>query len=255
VLVAYLGFRTYDWRVYSRLSSDRGGSFGPEQSLTDAAYPPGDNNEALDATPRAGLGAGTQRVAFTDFRKRIESQSRPHQLYDIDIASPGGADHQVDPHGSEQISTFSPALVTLPDGDALVAWQDHAGALAQIELARVHGLDAAQAWRVEDSGGEGANGWRPALALTRGEPAASVRCTGRHDHRRGRRARARCRRRHRRGTRADQARPRAHRHRLRHPGRRPAGGADELSVLAAWEDERNGPAQIYVARAPVSKLR
>jgi hypothetical protein len=36
---------------------------------------------------------------------------------------------------------------------------------------------------------------------------------------------------------------------------RPALAVSGSSVVAAWEDERDGPAQIFVARAPIARIR
>jgi hypothetical protein len=102
----------------------------------------------------------------------------------------------VDGHGAAQVSAFSPALVALPRGQALVAWQDMARGPGQIRIARVRrGRAAGRARRVDEAHNGSWSAWRPALALTRGR------------------------------------------------------------VVCAWEDERDGPAQIYVASARTSRIR
>lgn len=199
VLVSWIDFRSYDWRVTARESADGGASFGPQQVLSTA---PADV-EALDDTPRAAYATAPGApprglVAHTRFMKELDGLRTPSRLYDTVLAPVGGGSGpvQVDQHGGAQVSTFSPALATLPGGDALVAWQDHAKGPGDVFLARVAGAAVAtgapvarHAIRVDDSGTSGTNQWRPQLAVT----------TNR--------------------------------------------------VVVAWEDERDGPAQIYVARA------
>jgi hypothetical protein len=199
VLVAYMDFVTADWRIYSRESSDGGATFGGPEKVndtppvkTDPILPP--ENEALDDWPAAAIG-DRPVVAFTDFRKH-DASTRPHELYDTLVTVPGARNRQVDHHGADQVSTFSPALLALPGGDALVAWQDMAAGPGDIMIVRMRdGLERGRAVRVDDSGTAGWNQWRPALALT---------------------------------------------------GRR---------VVAAWEDERDGPPQIYTARARPARIR
>lgn len=197
VLVSWIDFRSYDWRVSARESADGGATFGPEQVLTAT---PGDV-EALDDTPRAAYAQAAPNdpvrglVAHTRWRKEPEGLRTPSRLYDTVLASLGGpAPVQADDHGGDQVSTFSPALATLPGGDVLIAWQDHAKGPGDIFLARMRGAAAGTpvrrpAVRVDDSGTAGTNQWRPQVALTANR------------------------------------------------------------VVVAWEDERDGPAQIYVARA------
>jgi hypothetical protein len=153
--------------------------------------------ESLEDSPSAALGREGPLVAFTDWAKDDSSATTPSRLYDTDAAIPGGTRHQVDQHGAAHVETFSPSLLALPDGDALVAWQDMARGPGDIYVRRVgsDGAPAGRAQRVDDTGTAGWNQWRPALALT---------------------------------------------------ARR---------VVAAWEDERDGPAQIYAARARAARLR
>jgi hypothetical protein len=196
VAVAWLDFRAYDWDVVSRASTDDGASFGPVKAVNDTPA----SRESLEDTPRVAIGPDGPLVAFTDYRKRADTDTdlSPHQLYDTFVAAPGGANRRVDQHGAEQVSTFAPSIALLPGGDALVAWQDAGGArgAADIYIARVpRGQGAGRAVRVDDTGSRGWNQWRPALTMARGR------------------------------------------------------------VLAAWEDERDGPAQIYFSRARPRRIR
>lgn len=203
VLVSWVDFRSYDWRVVARESTDAGVTFGAPEVLT--ATPA--DLEALDDAPRAAYatpaGGGSPRglVASTRWAKDPEGVRAPSRLYDTVLAQLGGdRPLQADPHGAAHVSTFSPALATLPGGDALVAWQDHAGGPGDVLLTRVRGAAgtgprAGRPLRVDDTGRAGTNQWRPALAVT--------------------------------------------------PRR----------VLVAWEDERDGPAQIYVTRADPRRVR
>ena len=199
LLLAYMDSATADWRIWSRESSDRGDTWGAEQQVndtppvkTDPVLPP--ENEALNDAPAAAFTSRGPLVAFTDFRKHDASQA-PHELYDTLVSVPGAGNRQVDPHGGQQIVTFWPAILPLPGGDALVAWQDHAQGSADIAVARVGPSRIGPAHRVDDSGRAGWNQWRPALART------------------------------------------------------------SRAIVAAWEDDRDGPANIFVARARPARIR
>jgi hypothetical protein len=192
VLVAWVDFLRYDWDVFSRLSRDGGRGFGPQADVNDT--PPSD--EALDDSPRAAFAGRTPLVAFTDWRKRDSASLVPHQEFDTYLATPGGPNRQVDPYGRRQLSTFAPAICGLPNGDALVAFQDASSGQNHVRIVRMRrGRRRGRAWRIDDAGGLGGNAWRPQLACARGR------------------------------------------------------------VIAVWEDERDGPAQIYTASAPVRRIR
>ena len=166
VLLSWLDFRTYDWRVSVRRSHDAGASFGAERAVTDT--PAG--QEALDDTPRSLLLRGDHElVAFTAYGKR-GTHGAPHPLYDIDAAVPGRTNRQVDTHGSAQVSTFSPSAVALPSSGALVAWQDDALPPGEIVVARVDasGRRRGSAVRVDDAGTRGRGAWRPAVTVAGG---------------------------------------------------------------------------------------
>jgi hypothetical protein len=191
VLVSWLDFRNYDWDVFSRTSEDGGGSFAPEVTVNDT--PSGD--EALNDSPRAALLSGGPLVAWTDWRKRDSSASRPHSAYDTYSAVPGGPNRQVDPHSGRQVSTFSPAICSLGK-DALIAFQEALHGQNDIRIVRMlGGTRRSRTRRVDDAGRGGGNAWRPQLA-----------CSG---------------------------------------GR----------VLAAWEDERDGPPQVYAAVGSSRRIR
>ncbi len=192
VLLSWIDFHTYDWRVWSRTSTDAGSSWGAQTKVTDT---PADH-EALDDTPRGALTSSGPVVAWTDFRKRDVNRT-PHSLYDIAAARPGAANHRIDTPSPLQSLAFAPSVVA--DGShALVAWQDMAAGPGRILLSRIdaHGRATRHRVRVDDGGTQGWNAWRPALAAVSG-------------------------------------------------GR----------VLAAWEDERDGPGQIFFARAKRAALR
>jgi hypothetical protein len=192
VLVTWIDFLRYDWDVFSRLSRDRGRTFGPQ---TDVNNTPA-SEEALDDTPRAALAGRTPLVAWTDFRKRDSASLVPHEEYDTYLATPGGRNRQVDPYGRRQLSTFAPAVCGLSNGDAVVAFQDASSGQNDIRIVRMRRDGRrGRARRVDDAGRRGGNAWRPQVACARGR------------------------------------------------------------VIAAWEDERDGPAQIYVARARVRRIR
>jgi len=201
VLVSWVDFRSYDWRTYVRESSDGGATFGAETVVSRAPT----EVEELDDTPRAayaGSGAALRPlVVHTRWLKEPDGVKTPSRGYDTVLAPVGGAASlQVDGHGGDPVATFAPALAGLADGDALVAWQDHAKGGSDVYVSRVTGAAgtvprAHTPLRVDDSGRAGTNHWRPAIALTDGR------------------------------------------------------------VLVAWEDERDGPAQIYLARASPPRVR
>jgi len=204
VLVSWMDLRTYDWRIYSRESSDGGATFASEKAVqdtpplkTDATLPP--ENEALNHDPVSLFSAGAPLVAFTDFRKYAESASAPHRLYDTILGEPGARNLRVDQHGGDQVSTYAPAAVALPGGDVALTWQDHGSGPADLFVARVRlgsaEVGAGRAIRVDDSGTAGWNQWRPAIATV---------------------------------------------------------GAGRLLIL--WEDERDGPANIFASYAKSQKL-
>jgi hypothetical protein len=195
LLLSWIDFHTYDWRVWSRTSKDAGSTWGAQTQVTDT--PSGD--EAIDDTPRGLLSQGGPLVAWTDFRKRDSANRTPHSLYDAVAARPGGANHRVDRPSPLQSMAFAPAIAADGASHAFVAWQDMAAGPGRILLTRIDASGATagkRRVRVDDGGTRGANAWRPALATVSG-------------------------------------------------GR----------VLAAWEDERDGPAQIFFARARRSALR
>jgi len=192
VLVTWLDFLNYDWDVFSRVSTDGGKSWKDQQLVNDT---PAENEELAD-TPRASLGPGRDFIAWTDWRKRDSSATRPHQMYDIYMSRGGGANVQVDPYGERQLSTFAPEVCAVGRRDALVAFQD--ASKGQNDIRAVYmkrGMKRGRARRVDDGGPRAGNAWRPRLA-----------CTRRH-------------------------------------------------AVALWEDERDGPAQIYFARAKLGRLR
>lgn len=201
VLVTWLDFLNYDWDVFSRLSTDRGRTWQGQRMVNDAPEDDPDTeeneqDEALADSPRAALGRGREFVAWTDWRKRDSSATRPHQMYDIFIADGDGANVQVDPYGGRQRSTFHPDICAGRRGNALVAFQDAARGQNDIRIVYMRkGRERGRARRVDDAGRRGGNSWRPRLG---------------------------CWRRH---------------------------------VLALWEDERDGPAQVYVARSTLRRLR
>lgn len=194
VLVAWIDFLNYDWDVFARSSADGGQSWGAQRLVNDT--PPED--ESISDSPRALISGGRELVAWTDFRMRDSSATRPHQMYDTYIAEVGGPNAQVDPYGRKQVSTFSPdacATGKRGKGGALVAFQDASRGQNDVRAALVDGAgEAGRAFRVDDAGRRGGNAWRPRLAC----------------------------------------------------GKRGA--------VALWEDERDGPAQIYFARARLGKL-
>jgi hypothetical protein len=188
VLVTWTDFLNYDWGVFSRLSSDRGASFAPQVRVTNNTEGSGQREELAD-DPDATLGTRKPLIAWTDWRKRDSAARTPHQEYDIFVAAPGGANRQVDGHGTRQVSAFAPSICTTP-GHAFVAFQDASHGRSEIRLAALRGdRRRGRTLLVSNAPRSAGNAWRPRLACS--------------------------------GTR----------------------------VLALWEDERDGPPQIYLARA------
>ena len=192
VLVTWLDFLNYDWDVFSRLSTNGGKKFGDQRLVNDTP----ETDEELADTPRAALTRAGELVAWTDWRKRDSSATKPHQMYDTYLSAPGKDNVQVDPYGGKQLSTFSPDVCAIGRGDALVLFQDAGKGQNDIRAVLMkRGTKRGKARRVDDAGPRAGNAWRPRLA-----------CGG---------------------------------------GR----------ALALWEDERDGPAQIYFARAKLKRLR
>jgi hypothetical protein len=197
VSVAWVDFRTYDWRPYSRTSTDGGATFAPERDVSSAYSMNPAPREQLADSPSVALDAKDTFVAWTDWRKEDDTNVMPSSAYDTWVArsTGGGFEPEVraDDRGARQASTFWPAAVA-QGGDVLVAWQDSASGTGDIRMARIGHAERGPAVRVDDTGRSGINQYRPSLALA---------------------------------------------------GRR---------LVAAWEDERNGPMQIYAATAPGSGI-
>jgi hypothetical protein len=192
VLVSWLDFVNYDWDVYSRLSTDGGMSWRDQQVVNDTP----EEDEELADTPRAALTAKGELVAWTDWRKRASSATKPHQMYDTYLSAPGDDNVQVDPYGTRQVSTFSPDICAVGRRHALVVFQDASKGQNDIRAAYMkRGTRRGKARRVDDAGKRAGNAWRPRVA-----------CQGKR-------------------------------------------------VLALWEDERDGLAQIYFARTTIDRLR
>ncbi len=190
-VVSWTDFRTYDWRIYQRLSADGGRTFADESAVGDV---PAETESLADRPQAVVLRGGGPLIAWTHWAK-TDNWREPLRLHDTLVGAPGAKSFQADGHGAEHTSTFSPALLALPDGGAVVAWQDHARGPGDIRAARVTATGAGKPYRVDDSGDAGWNQWRPALGLT------------------------------------------------------------SARVVVAWEDERDGPANIFVARAKPSRIR
>ena len=201
VFLTWIDFLHYDWDVFSRLSTNGGRTWKSQEPVNDAPEDDPDTeeneqDEALADTPRAALTAAGSLVAWTDWRKRESSATKPHQMYDTFVAQPGRKNVQVDPYGTKQLSTFAPDICAVGRRDALVAFQDASRGQNDVRAVYVRGgNERGRARRVDDAGPRAGNAWRPRLA-----------CSGEN-------------------------------------------------VLALWEDERDGPAQIYFARAKLRRLR
>jgi hypothetical protein len=192
VLLTWIDFLSYDWDVFTRLSTNAGRNWKDQQVVNDTP----DEDEELADTPRAALTARGELVAWTDWRKRNSSATKPHQMYDTFLSAPGKDNVQVDPYGAKQLSTFAPDICAVGRRDALVVFQDASKGQNDIRAVYMRrGTKRGGARRVDDAGPRAGNAWRPRLA-----------CTRRH-------------------------------------------------ALALWEDERDGVAQIYAARAKLDRLR
>ena len=191
VLVTWLDFLNYDWDVFSRVSTDGGRTWQDQRLVNDTP----EDDEALADTPRASLGSGRDMIAWTDWRKRDSSATRPHQMYDIFVSQPGGKNVQADPYGTRQLSTFAPDVCGHRQ-DSLVVFQDASRGQNDIRAVLMRrGTRRGKARRVDDAGSRGGNAWRPRLGCSGGD------------------------------------------------------------ALVLWEDERDGPAQIYFARGRLGRLR
>jgi hypothetical protein len=170
VLVTWLDFQAYDWGVFSRLSSNGGASFAAERRVTSDAA---DQEELADAPDPVFLSA-KPLIAWTDWRKRVSAGTRPHQEYDIFIASPGGKNRQVDPYGGRQLSTFSPSICDAGGGRALVAFQDSSAGRSVVRAVSMRGgAGRGRARLVSDAGAGGGNAWRPRIACSGGRVVAA----------------------------------------------------------------------------------
>ena len=187
VLLTWIDFLNYDWDVFSRLSTDGGKSWRDQVLVNDTP----EEDEELADTPRAALTSKRELVAWTDWRKRDSSATKPHQMYDIFMSVPGRDNLQLDPYGAMQVSTFSPDICAIGRRDTLTVFQD--ASKGQNDIRAV--LNDGRTRRVDDGGPRAGNAWRPRVA-----------CAGRR-------------------------------------------------ALVLWEDERNGVAQIYFARANLRRLR
>jgi hypothetical protein len=170
VLVTWLDFQDYEWGVFSRLSSNGGTSFGAQRRVTND----GADQEQLADSPGAALPArGAALIAWTDWRKRASAGTKPHQEYDTFIASPGGANRQVDPYGGRQVSTFTGSICSGPRGGAIVAFQDASAGRSVVRAVTMRGgTKRGRARLVSDAGAGGGNAWRPRLACSGGRVVA-----------------------------------------------------------------------------------
>ena len=161
VLVTWIDFQGYDWGVFSRVSSNGGSSFGRETRVTtDAA-----DQEELADSPDPAFVRSKPLIAWTDWRKRASAATKPHQEYDISIASPGGRNRQVDPYGGRQVSTFGPSICDAGGGRALVAFQDASAGTSVIRTVAMRG--GVRRGRTHLLSGPG-NAWRPRIACSGG---------------------------------------------------------------------------------------
>jgi hypothetical protein len=200
VLVSWIDFHTYDWRVYERASSDGGQTLAGtiQVSADPGAGGSEPDPEALTDTPRGTFTGDGPLIAYTDYRKRAASQRAPHQLYDIAVAAPGERPVRADGNGTAPRSSFAPVIAGFEGTGAVVAWQDHPRGDADVLMRFVVGEGAVgPAQRVDDAGTVGWNSWRPDIALY---------------------------------------------------------GGPEPGVLVCWEDDRDGPSQIFCARASDYRL-
>jgi hypothetical protein len=171
VLVTWLDFETYDWGVYSRLSPNGGASFAKQVRVTSDA----DDQEELADSPAPALPArGKPLIAWTDWRKRDSAGTKPHQEYDTFVANPGGKNHQVDPYGGKQVSTFAPSICLSGRGRATVAFQDASAGRSVVRAVTVRGAGSrrGRARLISDAGAHAGNAWRPQLACSGGRAVA-----------------------------------------------------------------------------------
>jgi hypothetical protein len=163
VLVSWTDFKDYEWGVFSRLSGNGGKSFAAQVKVTRDP----DDQEQLADSPDPALGTtGKPLIAWTDWRKRDSSATKPHSEYDTFIASPGGRNRQVDPYGGSQVSTFSPSICAAGKADALVAFQDSSAGRSVVRVVgmRRGGAKRGRARLVSDAGARAGNAWRPRIA-------------------------------------------------------------------------------------------
>jgi hypothetical protein len=180
VLATWLDFQNYDWGVFSRLSTDAGSSFGPQARVTDnreddpATAEVNEQQEELADSPSAAITSkGTPLIAWTDWRKRDSSATKPHRQYDTFIASPGARNRQVDPHGGRQVSTFAPSICAARRGHAIVAFQDSSRGRSEVRVVTMRGgTGRGRSRLVNDAGAAGGNAWRPQLACSGGRVLA-----------------------------------------------------------------------------------
>ncbi len=153
--------------------------------------------EALDDRPQAALLAdGRPLVAWTDWRTDPgTARSARAASTTPSSGAPASRTSRSTGRATPTARRSRPPSRALPDGGAVVAWQDHTAGPGDVHAARV-GADGrpGRALRVDDSGRAGSNQWRPAIAVT------------------------------------------------------------SRRVVVAWEDERDGPTQIYASRAAPSRL-
>jgi hypothetical protein len=171
VLVTWLDFEAYDWGVFSRLSSTGGQTFGKQVRVTSDTA---DQEELADSPAPALPARGKPLIAWTDWRKRDSSGTKPHEEYDTFVASPGGKNHQADPYGGKQVSTFAPSICLSRRGRATIAFQDAAAGRSVVRAVTVRGAASkrGRARLVSDAGARGGNAWRPQLACSGGRVVA-----------------------------------------------------------------------------------
>jgi hypothetical protein len=135
----------------------------------------GDKQEELADSPAPALPTrGKPLIAWTDWRKRDSSGKKPHQEYDTFVATPGGKNHQVDPYGGRQVSTFAPSICLSGSGRATVAFQDASTGTGVVRAVTVRNgsLKRGRARLVSDAGTRGGNAWRPQLSCSGGRAVA-----------------------------------------------------------------------------------
>jgi hypothetical protein len=165
VLVAWIDFQGYDWGVFSRVSSNGGARFGAQRRVTSDRA----DQEELADSPDPALVGGHPMIAWTDWRKRDSSATKPHEEYDTFIAAPGGRNRQVDPYGGRQLSTFYPSLCDAGGGRALVAFQDSSARTSAVRAVAMRGGKRRGRTHLLSAR---ANAWRPRLACSGGRTVA-----------------------------------------------------------------------------------